>query len=55
MNKLIKQLGYLVLVIVSIITVKVGLSNKQEDKAADFPHNVAIENNGSVFRGGAFS
>ncbi|BDR56927.1 hypothetical protein [Xylocopilactobacillus apis] len=55
MNKLVKRLGYLAVLIVSIATIGILLNNKQASKAADFPQNTANVNNGSVSRGGAFS
>ncbi|BDR57160.1 hypothetical protein KIMC2_17220 [Xylocopilactobacillus apis] len=53
MNKYIKLMGTFLIAVISITAVGIGLTNKEENKAADFSHNVAIETNGSDFRGGA--
>ncbi|BDR57210.1 hypothetical protein KIMC2_17720 [Xylocopilactobacillus apis] len=55
MNKYMKLLGSLLIVIASITTLAFGLNSKDDSKAADFPHNLTNENNGSDFRGGALS
>ncbi|BDR56928.1 BspA family leucine-rich repeat surface protein [Xylocopilactobacillus apis] len=48
MNKIIKRIGYLIVAIVSIATIGVVLNNKQDSKAADFPHSASIESNGII-------
>ncbi|BDR57012.1 BspA family leucine-rich repeat surface protein [Xylocopilactobacillus apis] len=45
MNKYIKRLGYILIVIVTTIIFGIGLSFKQESRAADFPQNTAFEDN----------
>ncbi|BDR57094.1 hypothetical protein [Xylocopilactobacillus apis] len=53
--KLVKKLGYIAVLLSGILVLTFALNFKQQSKAADFPTNIAIENNGSDFRGGAFS
>ncbi|BDR56858.1 BspA family leucine-rich repeat surface protein [Xylocopilactobacillus apis] len=50
--KLVKKLGYVLAGLSSILILAFVLNFKQDSKAADFPTNIAVENNGSVSRGG---
>ncbi|BDR58178.1 hypothetical protein [Xylocopilactobacillus apicola] len=53
--KLFKKLSYILIAISGIWALTFALNYKQDSRAADFPENITLENNGSDFRGGAFS
>ncbi|BDR59234.1 hypothetical protein [Xylocopilactobacillus apicola] len=53
--KLVKKLGYILAVLSGVWAINFALNFKQNNRAADFPANVATLTNGSVYRGGGFS
>ncbi|BDR57969.1 hypothetical protein [Xylocopilactobacillus apicola] len=50
--KIFKKLSYILIALSGICVLTFALNFKQNSRAADFPHNLTNENNGSDFRGG---
>ncbi|BDR59217.1 hypothetical protein [Xylocopilactobacillus apicola] len=49
---LLKRLSYFLITLCSVGGLIFAFNFKEDSRAADFPHNLTNENNGSDFRGG---